>query len=162
MPQSSWPRSPGVNVAWRLPPALDALARLPGLAAAEAMTLLAAGAGLWLEIVRSPPLAPRLSLPQRAAFAAVGMWSVWITAYALGFSGRPEVPAYAGGAVGAQEVAVGLVWGLAGVCFLPVIFAAVVSWLAGGDLDDELRHEFPGARAGVRGWDRPPHRRGEY
>lgn len=149
-------------MAWRLPPALDALARLPGLAAAEAMTLLAAGAGLWLEIVRSPPLAPRLSLPQRAAFAAVGMWSVWITAYALGFSGRPEVPAYAGGAVGAQEVAVGLVWGLAGVCFLPVIFAAVVSWLAGGDLDDELRHEFPGARAGVRGWDRPPHRRGEY
>jgi cytochrome c oxidase assembly factor CtaG len=151
-----------VNVAWRLPPALDALAQLPGLAAAEAATLLAAGCGLWLELVRSPPLAPRLSLPQRAVVAAVGMWSVWITAYALGFSAGPEVAGYAGGAVAAQEAAVGLVWGMAGVCFLPVIFAALVTWLAGGDIDDELQRGFPRARAGVRGWDRPPHRRDGY
>jgi hypothetical protein len=41
-------------VVWRLPPELDALARLPGLAVAEAITLLAAGCGLWLEIVHSP------------------------------------------------------------------------------------------------------------
>lgn len=150
----------GVSVAWRLPPTLGALARLPWLVAAEAVTLLAAGAGLWLELVHSPPLAPRLSLPQRAAIAAAAMWSVWIAGYALGFSNRLEVPAYAAGAVGAQEVAVGLVWGVAGACFLPVIFAAMVAWLGGGDLDDELRHEVSAARTGVRGWDRPQRRRG--
>lgn len=153
----------GVNVAWRLPPVLDALARVPGLVAAEAVTLLAAGTGLWAELVRSPPLVPRLPLPLRAVLAAVAMWSVWITAYALGFSSGPMVHAYAGGtglgSVNAQEAAVGLLWGMAAACFLPVIFGAVFTWLTGGDVDDELRQEFPGVQAGVRGWDRPPHRR---
>lgn len=153
-----------VSVAWRLPPVLDALARLPGLVAAEAVTLLAAGIGLWLELVHSPPLAPRVTLPQRAILGALGMWSVWITAYALGFSSLPVVHAYGGatglGSVTAQEAAVGLVWGVAAACFLPVIFAAVFTWLTGGDIDDELRQEFPAVRAGVRGWDRPPRGRG--
>jgi cytochrome c oxidase assembly factor CtaG len=150
----------GLTVLWRLPPVLDALSRFPWLVAAEAVTLLAAGIALWLELVPSPPLLPRLSLPQRAAFGAVGMWSVWIVGYALGFSSRPDAAAYAGGGVAAQEAAVGLVWGVASACFLPVIFATVFAWLAGGDVDDELRRELPGSRAVVRGWDRPPHRRG--
>ena len=149
-----------MSVAWRLPPVLDALARLPGLGAAEAVTLLAAGTGLWLELVRSPPLAPRVTPPQRAALAAVAMWSVWIAAYALGFSSGPQVHAYTGAAVAAQEAAVGLVWAVAGACFLPVIFATLVSWLKDGDIGEELRREFPSARPGVRGWDRPQRRRG--
>lgn len=155
----------GVSVAWRTPPALDALARLPGLVAAEAVTLLVAGTGLWLELVRSPRLAPRLSGAQRAAIAALAMWSTWIAAYALGFSSQPLVHAYAGGGglgvVADQEIAVGLVWGVAGACFVPVIFAAVFSWLRDGDIGEEFRQAFPeaGARTGVRGWQRPPRRR---
>ncbi|HYA51184.1 MAG TPA: cytochrome c oxidase assembly protein, partial [Streptosporangiaceae bacterium] len=76
----------GACLAWRLPPVMDALARQPALVVAEAVTLLAAGAGLWLELVESPPLAPRLPRPQRAAVAALAMWSIWAVAYVLGFA----------------------------------------------------------------------------
>ncbi|HEV2451007.1 MAG TPA: cytochrome c oxidase assembly protein [Streptosporangiaceae bacterium] len=155
----------GVSLAWRLPPVLDALARVPGLVAAEAITLLIAGAGLWLELV-SPPLAPRLPGPQRAVIAAFAMWSTWIVAYVLGFANSPVVQAYAGsggpGRVADQEIAVGLVWGVAAACFLPVIFGVLFSWLReGSDVDDELRLDFPdtSARIGVRGWNRPPRKR---
>src|SRR5215472_6784776 len=51
----------GVSLAWRVPPVLDAVARHPGLVAAEAITLLAAGIGLWLGLVRLPSRALRLS-----------------------------------------------------------------------------------------------------
>ncbi len=117
--------------------------------------------------LRSPPLASRLPGPQRAAIAAAAMWSTWIAAYALGFSSHPVVHAYAGGSgvgiVADQEIAVGLVWGVAGACFVPVILTAVLSWLKdGGGIDEEFRRAFPEAspRAGVRGWDRPPRRGG--
>lgn len=153
----------GVSLAWRLPPVLDALALHPGLVAAEAITLLAAGIGLWLGLVRSPPPALRLSAAQRAAIAALAMWSTWIAAYALGFSNQPLVHAYAEGSglgvVADQEIAVFLVWGVAGVCFVPVIFAGLFSWLRDSDdIGEEFRRAFPdpNARVEVRGWQRPP------
>jgi len=153
----------GVSLAWRVPPVLDALARHPGLVAAEAITLLAAGIGLWVGLVRSPAPAPQLSGGQRAAIAALAMWSTWIAAYALGFSSQPLVHAYAGdsglGVVADQEIAVFLVWGVAGVCFVPVIFAGLFSWLRDSDdIGKEFKQAFPdaSARAGVRGWQRPP------
>ena len=153
----------GVSLAWRVPPVLDALARHPGLVAAEAITLLAAGLGLWLCLVGSLSSAPPLSGGQRAAIAALAMWSTWIAAYALGFSSQPLVHAYAGdsglGIVADQEIAVFLVWGVAGVCFVPVIFAGLFSWLKDSDdVGKEFRQAFPdaSARAGVQGWQRPP------
>jgi cytochrome c oxidase assembly factor CtaG len=153
----------GVSLAWRVPPVLDALARRPGLVAAEAITLLAAGVGLWLGLAGSPSPGSRLSGAQRAAIAALAMWSTWIAAYALGFSSQPLVHAYAAnsglGVVADQEIAVFLVWGVAGVCFVPVIFAGLFSWLSdGGDIGEEVRQAFPDAstRVGVRGWQRPP------
>jgi cytochrome c oxidase assembly factor CtaG len=153
----------GVSLAWRVPPVLDALARHPGLVAAEAITLLAAGVGLWMRLVRSPAPAPQLSGGQRAAIAALAMWPTWIAAYAFGFSSQPLVHAYAGdsglGVVADQEIAVFLVWGVAGVCFMPVIFAGLFSWLRDSDdIGKEFRQAFPnvGAGAGVRGWQRPP------
>jgi cytochrome c oxidase assembly factor CtaG len=153
----------GVSLAWRVLPVLDALARHPGLVAAEAITLLAAGIGLWLWLVGSPSSAPSLSGGQRAAIAALAMWSTWIAAYALGFSSQPLVHAYAGdsglGVVADQEIAVFLVWGVAGVCFVPVIFAGLFSWLRDSDdVGKEFGQAFPdaSARVGVRGWQRPP------
>jgi cytochrome c oxidase assembly factor CtaG len=149
-----------VCLAWRLPPVMDALARQPALVVLQAVTLLAAGAALWLEIVDSPPIAPRLPRPQRAAVAALAMWSIWIVAYVLGFASHAVFHAYSatrGGlsAVADQEIAVGLVWAVAGCCFVPVVIANMIGWLKDSeDADEEFQRVFrdENERATVRGW----------
>jgi cytochrome c oxidase assembly factor CtaG len=147
---------------WRLPPVVDALARHPILVVPELVTLLAAGIGLWLELVSSPPLAPRLPNPQRAAVAALAMWSTWAVAYALGFANHAVFGAYdrAGSglsAVADQQIAVGLVWAVSAFCFMPIIFVTMLAWLKDSDDPDEelqrlARDEHQ--RAVVRGWER--------
>jgi|SRR6266566_4008550 len=152
----------GTSVAWRLPVAVNELARQPALAAAEMATLLAAGAGLWLELVESPPLAPRLARPQRAAIAALAMWTTWILAYVLGFSHVAWYRAYTRGSglspVADQQIATITLWAVAAACFVPVVFATMMFWLRDSDdPDDELRRAVggPPRRPGVKGW-RPP------
>jgi cytochrome c oxidase assembly factor CtaG len=146
----------GLCVCWRLPPVLDALARHPALILAELATLAPAGVGLWLELVNSRPLTPRLSRPQRAAIAALAMWSTWAMAYILGFADRPVVHAYDSvgsslSAVADQELAAFVLWLAAACCFIPVIFVALITWLRdGADSGAEP------ARSGVRGWGGPP------
>jgi cytochrome c oxidase assembly factor CtaG len=152
----------GVCLVWRLPPVMDALARHPALIAAEAVTLLAAGIGLWLELVASPPLAPRLPNPHRAAIAALAMWSTWAVAYALGFANHAVFHGYdaAGSglsAVADQQITVGLVWAVSGFCFIPVVFVTMLSWLKDSeDPDEELQRlaRDQRQRAVVRGWER--------
>ena len=75
---------------------MDALARHPALVAVELVTLLAAGTGLWLELVSSPPMAPRLPNPHRAAIAALAMWSTWAVGYALGLANHAVFHGYDG------------------------------------------------------------------
>ena len=147
---------------WRLPPVVDAQARQPLLAVAEMVTLLAAGIGLWLELVPSPPLAPRLPNPHRAAIAALAMWSTWAVAYALGFANHAVFRGYdaAGSglsAVADQQITVGLVWAVSALCFVPVVFVTMLAWLRNNDDPDEelqrlARDEHQ--QAVVRGWDR--------
>jgi cytochrome c oxidase assembly factor CtaG len=154
----------GVCLVWRLPPAVDALARHPLLAAAELVTLLAAGIGLWLELVASPPLAPRLPNPHRATIAALAMWSTWAVAYALGFANHAVFHGYdaAGSglsAVADQQITVGLVWAVSAFCFVPVIFVTMLSWLKDNDDPDEELQRLARderQRAVVRGWERRP------
>ncbi len=168
--QNSFPRAGGyllaficAGVAWRLPPVMDALARHPVLVLPELVTLLAAGTGLWLELVPSPPLAPRLPKPQRATIAALAMWSAWAVAYVLGLSNHAVFHGYdpAGGALSAvadQQITVALVWAVSACCFVPVIFVAVLTWLSGnGDPDEELQRLARDGRQHpvVRGWGRP-------
>jgi cytochrome c oxidase assembly factor CtaG len=146
----------GVCVFWRLPPVLDALARHPTLIVAELATLSPAGVALWLELVNSRPLTPRVSRPRRAAIAALAMWSTWAIAFVLGFASGPVVHAYDGAgsslsAVADQELAAFVLWLAAACCFVPVIFVALLTWLRdGADSGEEP------ARSGVRGWGRPP------
>jgi cytochrome c oxidase assembly factor CtaG len=152
-----------VSLAWRLPPVVDALARHPVLVLPELVTLLPAGIELWLELVRSPPVAPRLPGPHRAAIAALAMWSAWAAAYALGLSTHAVFPAYDGpgsrlSAAADQQLAVALVWVVSAVCFVPVIFASLLAWLRDtGDPDDDLRRLTGGERQrpAVRGWGHP-------
>ena len=152
-----------VTVAWRLPPVMDALASHPALTVAELITLLAAGICLWLELVSSPPLSPRLPNPHRAAVAALAMWSTWAVAYALGLSNHPVFHGYdpAGGALSAvadQEITVALVWAVSAFCFVPVVFVTLLTWLSASDNpDEELQRLARDERQHpvVRGWGRP-------
>jgi hypothetical protein len=68
-------------VCWHTPAAVEAVSRHWWLAIVEAVTLLAAGIGLWLELVTSPPLEPRSGHLRRAVLAAMAMWVFWILAY---------------------------------------------------------------------------------
>lgn len=143
-----------VALGWRLPACVGALVRYPVLTVAEAVTLIAAGCALWLELVESPPLLPRVSRPQRAALAALPMWAMWASAYIMGFSRVAWFAALAHprglGVVADQQIAVAVLWAIPGLCFVPVIFASLITWLRdSADPDDELR-SVPGAARTAR------------
>lgn len=135
----------GVMVAWRVPAAMDALAGHPWLLVVQTVSLVAAGIGLWLELVVSPPFAPRVARPWRAVLAAVTMWPLWVLSYMVGFSQSNWYPALDHAtkglsSLGQQELATGVLWFAAGCAFVPVVFADVISWLKEGeDPDAELR-----------------------
>jgi cytochrome c oxidase assembly factor CtaG len=139
-------------VLWRIPPWMDALARDRWLVAPEALSLVAAGLGLWLELVACPPLTPRLAKPWGAALAAACMWTTWIMAYVVGFAHVPWYRAFPHahsllGVAMDQEVATAVVWLAAAFVFVPVVFVVVIGWLASeGDLDAELRSVVRAAR----------------
>ena len=147
-------------IAWRLPATVNALARDPGVAVAEMVTLIGGGSGLWLELVGSRPLLPRLSRPQRAVMAAVAMWTIWVLAYIMGMSKVAWFAAYshaAGDGLGTaadQQVAVGILWAVPALCFAPVIYGVLMAWLRDSqDPDEELRSAvrtlpMPGSAAG--------------
>ncbi len=148
----------GVALGWRLPVAVNALVRYPPLTVVEAVMLVAAGCALWLELVESPPLLPRIPRLQRAAFAALPMWAIWASAYIMGFSRAAWFTALAHpsgsglGTVADQEIAAGLLWAIPGLFFVPVVYFSLITWLRdSADPDDELR-----AVAGARGGSEAP------
>jgi cytochrome c oxidase assembly factor CtaG len=132
-------------VLWRIPATVDALARHGWLALIEAVLLVTAGIGLWLELVASPPFSPRLARPRRIAIAALAMWTIWITAYLVGLShvsvyrSYPHVVGRDLSVSADQAFATGVLW-LTSLCaFVPVIFANLVLWLRSDeDPDDAL------------------------
>jgi cytochrome c oxidase assembly factor CtaG len=152
----------GTLIAWRLPVSVNALATLPGLAVLEMVTLVGAGSALWLELVESPPLLPRLSRPLRAVFAALAMWTIWILAYILGFSQVAFFTAYSHAglsSVADQEIATGIMWAVPALCFVPVVFVTAITWLRDTEDPDEglrelVRAERPQPRSAR--WPRPP------
>jgi cytochrome c oxidase assembly factor CtaG len=152
-------------IAWRLPAMVNALARDPDLAVAEMVTLVAAGSGVWIELVASPPLLPRLSRPQRAAMAAVAMWTIWVLAYIMGMSKGTWFAAYSHPAshglstAADQQLAVGILWAVPALCFVPVIYGVLMTWLRDSqDPGEELRAagDADSGHAGLRRWPRPP------
>ena len=99
-----------VVVAWHSPGAVGLVARHGWPVLLEAVTLLVFGLGLWLELVRSPPLEPRSGHLRRAILAAIVMWVFWILAYIVGLSNHVFYPNFThvpGGlsAAGDQEIA---------------------------------------------------------
>ena len=152
----------GVLIAWRLPASVNALATLPGLVVLEMASLVGVGSALWLELVESPPLLPRLARPLRAAFAAVAMWTIWILAYILGFSHVAWFGAYTHpglSSVADQQIATWTLWAIPAFCFVPVVYVAAMTWLKDTEDPDEglralVHAEQPQSRPGR--WPRPP------
>ena len=150
-----------LTIAWRLPATLNALARSPALAAAEMVTLLAAGTGVWLELVSTRPGQDQLPSPARAAMATAAMWTIWVLAYLTGMSGASWFAAYHHGGPGGlsaaadQQIAAAILWAVPALCFLPVVYVTVIAWLGGssGSAGSE-RPAAPGATPA--GWPRPP------
>lgn len=134
-------------VLWRTPPAVNGLARHPWLVVVEAVTLVSVGMGLWLELVESPPLTPRLSRPHRVALAAVSMWLIWVLAYLVGLShvswyhAYPHHPGSGLSLSADQQLTTGMMWFISGCAFVPVVFWNLVRWLQSEeDPDQELHH----------------------
>lgn len=132
-------------VAWRTPALMNALERHRWLLVVQVVSLFVAGVALWVELVACPPLEPRLSPPRPGVVAAVTMWSVWITAYAVGLSDASwyvafHHPAGGLGTSADQELSTGAMWFGAAAGFVPVVFSQIMAWLRNGeDPDAELR-----------------------
>jgi cytochrome c oxidase assembly factor CtaG len=148
-------------ISWQLPVMVNALARNPALVAAEMVTLLAAGTGVWLELVSTPAAPGQLPRPARAAMAAAAMWTIWVLAYLTGMSGASWFAAYHQGAPGSlsavadQQIAVAILWAVPALCFLPVIYVMVIAWLGG--TASSAGNERPAASSSTpAGWPRPP------
>jgi cytochrome c oxidase assembly factor CtaG len=147
-----------VAAVWRTPVAVDAVVDHPWLIVVEAISLAVAGVGFWLELIASPPLAPRLPRPWRAALAALAMWLMWLMAYVLGLSHASWYHAYhrlsgAGLSFSAdQQISTALLWLAAACAFFPVIFWDLIVWLKSEDDPDAELHRLIRAerRAQVR------------
>ena len=130
---------------WRSPPAVRAVAGHGWLAPVEAVTLLVLGVGLWLELVDSPPLAPRSGPLRRGVLAAVAMWVFWIDAYVIAMSKADwyanfhHVAGRGFSAAADQQISAAVLWAVAGATFVPFIFWIVFRWLhSEEDPDAEL------------------------
>jgi len=149
-------------IAWRLPGAISALADTPALALAEMATLVTAGTGVWRELTDQTAGIRRLTRPGRAAIAAASMWTIWIMAFITGMS-RSAWPAGPGhpvlraiGIAADQQIGVAVLWAVPALCFTPLIYALLITWLGERDDPDQELREAGSAGAGPGGLPRPP------
>ncbi|MGB6454247.1 MAG: cytochrome c oxidase assembly protein, partial [Streptosporangiaceae bacterium] len=151
-------------IAWRLPAVLDALARYPALSVAELVTLAGAGLAVWRAIAGLTRPDP-LSRPVRAAIAAAAMWTIWIIAYVTGMSALTLIPRSTGvryvvSAAADRQLATAVLWAVPAICFAPVVYYMLVTWLGERDKQDDERDELTGPEPASpihrppRGWRR--------
>lgn len=140
-----WVGFAGTLAAWRYPWMVDLVRVSDWGRAAEAVSLVAAGARLWWELVGSGSHRPRMDAPRRIVLTGLSMWSAWVMAFVLGFSGHPWFPGYAAAAgrhlsiLNDQEISAGLLWVSAGLGLVPMIFVNLMTWLDGNEeLEVEL------------------------
>jgi hypothetical protein len=141
---------------WFTPLAVRATAGNRWLPAGEALTLIVAGVGFWLELVESPPLVPRLGAFHRAVLGALAMWFIWIEAYLVGmaqsgwYRNFTHIPGHGLSQPADQQVAAVALWFIATGVFVPVIFVNALRWLhSDPEPDIELRKLVKEDRRGV-------------
>jgi cytochrome c oxidase assembly factor CtaG len=145
-----------VMVWWFTPLAVRTTASESWLVPVEALSLIVAGVGLWLELVESPPLVPRVDGLRRAALGALTMWFIWTEAYLVGMSQSGwyrnfgHVAGHGLSRAADQQVGAVVLWFIATVVFAPVVFVSALRWLQGGEEPDaELRKLVRADRRGV-------------
>jgi cytochrome c oxidase assembly factor CtaG len=129
-------------VAWRLPAAVAAQPGSEALTILEMATLVAGGYLFWTALVGGSAAASPLPRPLRAGMAAVAMWTIWVIAYITGMSVTGLTHAQAG--ANSRELAVAMMWAVAAVCYLPVVYVMMMRWLGARDeagLDVGLQQE---------------------
>lgn len=121
------------TIAWRVPPAVDAVASSQSWFIAEAICLIAGTWFFWAAVLGSPPRPAVDPRPLRIALAAFAAWSIWIFAYVVGFTGHSFYPAFATGPAAntPQQVAVIILWATSAAGLLPVAFVNLAAWLGG-------------------------------
>lgn len=123
----------GCVVGWRTPAAVAAVQADHWLVLAEASTLLVTGLGLF-GVLLGARGSGRLAPTRRLAAAAIAMWCVWIVAYVAGMasSGEPGFHHVAGRGLSAtadRELATVVLFAVAAITYLPVIFTSLFAWL---------------------------------
>jgi cytochrome c oxidase assembly factor CtaG len=120
---------------WHVPALYDAALRYPGVYAAEVVSYLGLGIGLWLQLIGSGSLAPQFP-PLRRVMLVVGtLVSTSVLAIVLVFGSWRLYPAYAGaghhvfGVVADQQVGGGVLWVLSLPPFFIVAVALLSRWL---------------------------------
>lgn len=131
-------------ITWRLPPVANWQRSQAWPLAIEVVSLLAAGVVLWLECMASPPLVPRATRPLRIALCALSMWTFWVLSYLVGMSKGGWYQAHqarSGLSLALdQQLTAGVMWAVAGACFIPLIFWNLVHWLHSEEDPDEELH----------------------
>lgn len=123
-------------VVWRVPAVVAAVTKSGALTAVELVTLVAAGCALWAQLTAARNPLPHLL---RAAMAAVAMWAIWAIAYVTGMSVTGLTHSQPG--ADGQQLAVALMWVVPAICYVPVVFVAMMAWL--GDRDDPAGRASP-------------------
>jgi cytochrome c oxidase assembly factor CtaG len=134
------------DIAWRVPAAVNRLQAGGWPLYLETVSLSVSGVWLWLECVSSPPLVARSTRPVRIVLAATCMWTVWVLAYLLAMSHNDWYRAFhhfAGRGLSLaadQQIAAGVMWTAASVCFVPPIFWNLLQWLRSEEDPDQELH----------------------
>jgi putative membrane protein len=139
---------------WHLSGPFDAAVRSPAVYALEAITYLAAGILLWLQLVESPPLRPQLPPLRRAALVVVLAASGTVLGLVRAYSPGVAYPAYldfgrsVSAVVSDQQAGGAILWVIPLIPFSILAVALAVRWLTeeeeeptAADFDRLLKHK---------------------
>lgn len=148
-------------VIWRIPAVVSAQAGSAGYTILEMVTLVSAGTTLWLALTGAVWADDPLPRPLRAGMAAIAMWTIWVIAYITGMSVSGQTLGQAD--ADSRELSVAVMWAVAAICYAPVVYVMLMSWLgrrpdagqlAGQPSRDPMWPEANGSLRPPRGWSR--------